>query len=84
VSTTRPNPLGPYATPAELARGRRKVVVGLVVALLAVVLAVVASRTVGDGRLVTVYLVAAALHFGASVAASIRWSRTRAFGRADG
>jgi hypothetical protein len=80
VSTSRPpEPLGPYPNPDELARGKRRVLAGLVVAVLATVLAVVASRTVGDGRLVTVYLVAGALHLVSAVGASIRWSRTPEF-----
>jgi hypothetical protein len=73
------DPLGPYPTPAELARGKRRVAAGLAVGVLAVVLSVVASRTVGDERLVVVYLVAGALHLVAAVGASIRWSRTPDF-----
>jgi hypothetical protein len=79
MSVTTPTQFGPYATPAELAKGKRKVVLSLVVALFAVALAVVASRTVTDGRLVTLYLAAGALHLGASVAAAVRWSRTPDF-----
>ena len=83
MSTTTPTAFGPYLTPAELAKGKRKALVSLVVAVAAVVLSVVASRTVSDERLVVVYLLAGALHFGASVAASVRWSRTPDFEAAD-
>lgn len=83
MSTTTPNAFGPYPTPAELARGKRKAVVSLLVALGAVVLSVVASRTVADERLVVVYLLAGALHLAASVSASVRWSRTPDFDAAD-
>lgn len=79
MSTTTPNAFGPYPTPAELAKGKRKALVSLVVALGAVVLSVVASRTVADERLVVVYLLAGALHFATSVGASVRWSRTPDF-----
>jgi len=78
-----PNAFGPYATRAELDKGKRKAVLSLVVALAAVALAVVASRTVADERLVVVYLVAGGMHFAASLAASLRWSRTPEFDRAD-
>jgi hypothetical protein len=83
MSTTTPHAFGPYPTPAELAKGKRKALVSLVVAMGAVVLSVVASRTVADERLVVVYLLAGGLHFAASVAASVRWSRTPDFGAAD-
>jgi hypothetical protein len=81
MSTIAPNPFGPYATPEELAKGKRKAMLSLFVAVVAVAGFVVAARTVADGRLMTVYLVAAALHFAASVSASVRWSRTPDFGR---
>jgi hypothetical protein len=79
MSTTTPTRFGPYATRAELAKGKRKALVGLAVAVVAVTLAVVASRSAVDQQLVTVYLVAGALHLVASLAASIRWSRTPDF-----
>jgi hypothetical protein len=79
MSTITPPSFGPYLTRAELAKGKRKTIVSLVVAVLATSLSVVASRTVDDGRLVTVYLVAAGMHFAASIAAAVRWSRTPDF-----
>ena len=79
MSSTTPNAFGPYATPSELAQGKRKVVISLLVAVGAVLLSVVASRTVDDGRLVLVYLVAGGLHFAAALSASVRWSRTPDF-----
>ena len=83
MSTTTPNTFGPYPTPAELAKGKRKVVLSLLVALGAVALSVVASRTVPDERLVVVYLLAGGLHFAAAVNASVRWSRTPDFPATD-
>lgn len=83
MSTTTPNAFGPYSTPAELAKGKRKAVLSLLVAIGAVVLSVVASRTVTDERLVVVYLLAGALHFAAAIGASVRWSRTPDFPTAD-
>jgi hypothetical protein len=77
MSTT--TTFGPFETRQELAKGKRRTIIYLVVAVLAVVLSIVASRSTGDGNLVIVYLVAAAMHFAASVAAAVRWSRTRAF-----
>jgi hypothetical protein len=79
MSTLTPSLFAPYPTRVELAKGKRRTIVYLVVAVLAVILSVVASRTVDDGRLVTVYLVAAGMHLAASVAAAVRWSRTRDF-----
>lgn len=83
MSTMTPNRFGPYATRDELGKGKRKAVLSLVIALAAVALAVVASRSMDDSRLVVVYLVAGGMHFSASVAASVRWSRTPEFERAD-
>ena len=82
-TTTPPNPFGPYATREELLKGKRKAVLSLVVAVLAVALAIVASRAAGDPRLMVVYLLAGGMHFAASVAASIRWSRTPEFDAVD-
>jgi hypothetical protein len=79
MSSTTPNTFGPYSTPAELAKGKRKAIVSLLVAVGAVLLSVVASRTVDDPRLVVVYLLAGGLHFAAAVSASVRWSRTPDF-----
>ena len=81
MSTIAPHHLGPYATPDELVKGKRKAVLSLVVALFAVALAIVASRTMDEPRLVVVYLVAGGMHFAASLAASVRWSRTPEFER---
>jgi hypothetical protein len=78
--STSATPFGPYPTPEELARGKRKVLVSLTVTVCAVALSALASRTTDDGRLVIVYLAAAALHLAAGLAASIRWSRTPDFG----
>jgi hypoxanthine-guanine phosphoribosyltransferase len=83
MSTTTPNRFGPYATREELLKGKRKAVLSLAIAVSAVALAILASRTVEDSRLVVVYLLAGGMHFAASVAASIRWSRTPEFDRAD-
>lgn len=83
MSTTTPNAFGPYATPAELAKGKRKALVSLLVAVVAVVLSVIAARTVSDERLVVAYLLAGGLHFAACLSASVRWSRTPDFDAAD-
>ena len=83
MSTTTPNAFGPYDSPSELARGKRKALVSLAVTVAAVLLSVVASRTVDDARLVAVYLVAGAMHLAACVSASVRWSRTPDFETVD-
>lgn len=83
MSTPKPDPFGPYATPEELARGKRRAVVNLLVAAVAASLAVVAHRAVGDPRLVQTYLVAAALFLGAGVGPLVRVTRTGAFERVD-
>lgn len=77
--STRPDPFGPYQSPAELARGRRTALANLVVSVAAVVLAVVSARLYDDGRLVAAYLLAGTMFFVAGLAASIRWSRTPEF-----
>jgi CHASE2 domain-containing sensor protein len=77
MSTT--TPFAPFETRHELARGKRRTIVYLVIAVLAVVLSVVASRTTDNVNLVVVYLVAAAMHLASSLAAAVRWSRTSAF-----
>jgi hypothetical protein len=79
MSMTAPSRLGPYLNRDELAKGKRKTAWSLAVTVIAVTLAVVASRTVDDQRLMTVYLLAGALHFVAALGASIRWSRTPDF-----
>lgn len=75
MSTTR-DPFAPFQTRDELAKGKRKVLLSLAVAVVATVLGVLAVRAVGDPRLATAYLAAAALHFGAGLGPAIRWSRT--------
>ena len=83
MSTMTPPRFGPYATREELVKGKRKTFLSLTVALFALALAIIASRTVEDSRLVVVYLVAGGMHFAASVAASVRWARTPEFDHAD-
>ena len=80
--TNRTEPFPPYSTPQELARGRRKMFTYLAITVGAVVLAAVAARQVGDGRLVTVYVVAAVLHLVSALGPAIRWSRTPALEQA--
>jgi len=79
MSTLTPTAFSPYRTRDELTKGKRKAVLSLVVAVAAIALAVVASRTVDDPRLVTFYLLAGGLHFVACLGAAIRWSRTPEF-----
>lgn len=80
---SRRDAFAPYATDAELSRGRRRMLVYLAIAVAAAVLAMVAEREVGDSRLVTVYVVAAVMHLVSALAAAIRWSRTTALQPAD-
>jgi len=83
MSVTTPSRFGPYSTREELLKGKRKAVLSLAIALAAVALALYAAHAVEDSRLVVVYLLAGGMHFAASVAASIRWSRTSEFDPAD-
>ncbi|NYJ03023.1 hypothetical protein HNR19_003721 [Nocardioides thalensis] len=69
-------PFPPYSTREELARGRRKMFVYLAITVGAAVLAMIAAREVGDGRLVTAYVVAAVMHLASALGPAIRWSRT--------
>ena len=68
--------LGPYATPEDLVRGKRRFAISLAVAAAAFVLAIVADRVVGDAQLVRVYLVAGGLHLVAAIGLAVRISRT--------
>lgn len=83
MRTTKPDPFGPYPTPEELAKGKRRAMVNLLVAAVAASLAVVAHRAVGDPRLVQTYLVAAALFLGAGIGPLVRVTRTGEFERAE-
>lgn len=83
MSRSKHDPLGPYSSPEELARGKRRAVVHLLVAAVALSLAVVASRAVGDERLVHTYLLAGGLYLVAALGPVIRISRTPEFERAD-
>jgi len=74
--SSRTEPFPPYATRADLARGRRRVFVYLAITVGAGLLAAVAAREVGDARLVTGYVVAAVMHLLCALGPAIRWSRT--------
>lgn len=76
-------PFAPYATPHELAQGKRKTLVSLALAVAATVLGVVALRTVHDERLVTAYGAAGVIWFVVALAEAVRWSNTGEFERAD-
>ena len=79
----KPDPLGPYATPEELAKGTRRAALMLVIGAAALVLAVVARRYVDDEALVRTYLVAGALHLLAGIGLMVRISRTGDLERAE-
>jgi hypothetical protein len=79
MSTIDNNPFRPYATRRELAKGRRQMLVNIAITLAAAALAVVAHRTVGDERLVQMYVVGAVLYLVAALGSAIRWSNTPAF-----
>jgi hypothetical protein len=78
-----PDPFAPYATPEELARGRRRAALMLVVGAAALVLAIVARRYVDDVRLVRTYLLAGGLHLVAAIGPIVRISRTGEFEPVD-
>lgn len=73
----------PYATPDELAKGRRKTVLTLFLAVGAAVLAVVARTVVHDDRLATVYAVAAVVWTGIALGEATRWASTGEFEAVD-
>ena len=81
--SSKPDPLGPYASPEELAKGQRRAALMLVIGAAALVLAVVARRYVDDEALVRTYLVAGGMHLLAAVGLMIRISRTGDFERAE-
>ena len=69
-------PFPPYSSAEELAQGKRKTALSLLLALGAVALAVVALRTVGDERLVTAYAGAGVIWFVVALAEAVRWWNT--------
>ncbi|UMG91907.1 hypothetical protein [Nocardioides sp. TF02-7] len=77
------SPLGPYRSPEELARGRRRALVHLLVAVAALGLALVAHRAVGDDQLVRTYVLAGGLFLLGALGPMIRMSRTEGSGGAD-
>ena len=79
----KPDPFGPYASPEELAKGRRRALVNLAVAAVAFTLSLVAHGAVGDDRLVATYLLAGALFLANAVGPLLRVGRTGEFERVD-
>ena len=77
------DPFGPYRTPDELAKGKRRAVINFLVAAVALAMSVVANRAVGDDRLVSTYLLAGGLYLVAGIGPAIRASRTPEFERVD-
>lgn len=76
-------PFAPYATPHELAKGKRKTILTLLLAIGAALLAIVAQSVVDDRRLATVYVAAAILWTLGSLGEALRWSNTGGFEPAD-
>jgi hypothetical protein len=76
-------PFPPYSTPAELAKGKRKTVLTLALAVGAVLLAIVARRVVEDDRLVTAYAAAAILWSAVALGEAVRWAHTGDLGPVD-
>ena len=76
-------PFAPYATPDELAKGKRKTILTLLLAVGAALLAVVARSVVEDERLATVYVAAAILWILSGLGEALRWSNTGEFEPAD-
>ena len=83
MKSSKPDPLGPYATPEELSRGRRRAAVHLAIAVVALGLAILADRAIGDNRLVQTYLLAGGLYLLAGLGPVIRMSRTPELEPAD-
>lgn len=79
----KPDPFGPYASPEELARGKRRALVNLVVAAVAFTLSLVAHGMVGDDRLVMTYLLAGSLFLANAAGALLRAGRTGELERVD-
>ncbi|HWI42250.1 MAG TPA: hypothetical protein VNS81_01420 [Nocardioides sp.] len=80
---SKPDPFGPYATPEELALGKRRVLVNLLVGAVALALSVVAHRTIGDHRLVSTYLLGGGLFLASGIGHLLRVTRTGEFERVD-
>lgn len=79
----RQRPFPPYSTKAELARGKRKTIVTMLLAVAAAVLAAVARSVVDDQRLTTLYVAAAVLWILSGIGEAVRWSNTRELEHAD-
>jgi|GEM_PF-3981725 len=76
-------PFAPYDTPRELAKGKRKTILTLLLAVGAALLAIVAQSVVDDQRLATVYVAAAILWILSGLGEALRWSNTAEFEPAD-
>ena len=76
-------PFRPYADHKELAKGKTQVFLSVAISMVALLLAKLSQSTVGDHRLVQLYVVAAVLYLVASFGPAIRWSNTPAFDAAD-
>ncbi|WP_435772019.1 hypothetical protein [Nocardioides sp. SYSU DS0651] len=80
---SKPDPFGPYLTPEDLAKGKRRALLNLVVAAVAFSLSLVAHRLVGDDRLVSTYLLAGGLFLVAGIGPLLRVTRTGQFEPVD-
>lgn len=78
---SKTDPFGPYSTPDELAQGRRRAALWLVIAAAALALALLAREYVDDPRLVRTYVAAGVLHLLAAIGPILRISRTAEFER---
>lgn len=76
-------PFPPYATPDKLAKGKRKTILTLFLAVGAALLAAVAQSVVDDQRLATVYVAASILWTLVGLGEALRWSNTGEFERVE-
>ena len=80
---SKPDPFGPYPSPEELTKGKRRAAINLFVAAVALSLSVVAHRITGNPDLVSTYLLAGAMFLAAGVGPLVRVTRTGAFEPVD-
>jgi hypothetical protein len=77
------HPFRPYADRKELAKGKTQVFLSVAISMVALLLAKLSASTVGDDRLVQLYVIGAVLYLVVSLGPAIRWSNTPAFDAVD-
>lgn len=71
----------PFTSKADVSRARRRLAASLVMMVGAAVLAAYTSRTIGDQRTVTLYLIATGIHLVVALGTALRLSASEDLGQ---